>query len=526
MGCCFDADAFRTPLAFGLWVIIFRRGISWNQNAAESDRLFFVDLPGLIQLKACIHHSRLIHHHFKFSSCGLLLVVMVFEDSVVLVNGAIQGRGEVNGTDDRNQVFMNLWVGLMFAMNSSLVLRCLVQQETHVIFQRSDQSGLLSWGGPFRVRSKHEPFFPEILDVDDDSWTLSLRYCHHSPSPSPFSEAFYKLNFIASSRSGSITFFGEENSGGAGLVCLTGVVVVGFLGVARFVAGCPLALSRGVFLVTGFVEEKTIPDSINKNLAPLSPVGRSALRVDSRNICRCSQRLEEVGILQNVHRYLKDGILLDLLLRFEDYLSKKSCKLAIFDFVLGGGLRVYLKDGDRDGKPHKGVKASAKSDVKYSFTSAQDGEPLQDDYVRLCLRNDLKKAQDHTCNNTNQKLSVGVVSPYASQVVTIQEKITHQYEKLDGFSVEVKSIDGVSGWRQDIINLSTVRSNSRGSVGFQSSLQRTNVALTRARHSLWILGNERTLTSNDIVGVKKELDQLDDLANGNSSLFKDAKWKV
>ncbi|GKA49734.1 hypothetical protein Tco_0742807 [Tanacetum coccineum] len=55
----------------------------------------------------------------------------------------------------------------------------------------------------------------------------------------------------------------------------------------------------------------------------------------------------------------------------------------------------YRKDGDRDGKPHKGVKASANSDVKYSFTSAQDGEPLQDD-VRLCLGNDLKKAQDHS----------------------------------------------------------------------------------------------------------------------------------
>ncbi|GJW87860.1 hypothetical protein Tco_0163200 [Tanacetum coccineum] len=56
----------------------------------------------------------------------------------------------------------------------------------------------------------------------------------------------------------------------------------------------------------------------------------------------------------------------------------------------------YRKDGDGDGnsQPHKGVKASANSDVKYSFTSAQDGEPLQDD-VRLCLGNDLKKAQDH-----------------------------------------------------------------------------------------------------------------------------------
>ncbi|GJS39819.1 hypothetical protein Tco_0564862 [Tanacetum coccineum] len=46
------------------------------------------------------------------------------------------------------------------------------------------------------------------------------------------------------------------------------------------------------------------------------------------------------------------------------------------------------------GEPHKGVKASANSDVMYSFTSAQDGNPLQDD-VRLCLGDDLKKAQDH-----------------------------------------------------------------------------------------------------------------------------------
>ncbi|GJT66751.1 hypothetical protein Tco_1018231 [Tanacetum coccineum] len=46
-------------------------------------------------------------------------------------------------------------------------------------------------------------------------------------------------------------------------------------------------------------------------------------------------------------------------------------------------------------RPHKGVKASANSDDTYSFTSAQDGDPLQDD-VRLCLGNDLKKAQDHS----------------------------------------------------------------------------------------------------------------------------------
>ncbi|GKB05601.1 retrovirus-related pol polyprotein from transposon TNT 1-94 [Tanacetum coccineum] len=66
----------------------------------------------------------------------------------------------------------------------------------------------------------------------------------------------------------------------------------------------------------------------------------------------------------------------------------------------------YFKDGDGDGNslPHKGVKASANSDVMYSFTSAQDGNPLQDD-VRLCLGDVLKKAQDHCQRQADEVVS-------------------------------------------------------------------------------------------------------------------------
>ena len=82
---------------------------------------------------------------------------------------------------------------------------------------------------------------------------------------------------------------------------------------------------------------------------------------------------------------------------------------------------------------------------------------------------------------SKKKVSIGVVSPYAAQVASIEEKIRYKYEKRDGFSVTVKSIDGFQGGEEDIIILSTVRSNSHGNVGFMSSPQRTNVALTRAR---------------------------------------------
>ncbi|XVF85504.1 hypothetical protein PTKIN_Ptkin17bG0122900 [Pterospermum kingtungense] len=152
------------------------------------------------------------------------------------------------------------------------------------------------------------------------------------------------------------------------------------------------------------------------------------------------------------------------------------------------------------------------------------------------------------------QLSIGIISPYAAQVVAIQEKISREYDKFDGFAVKVNSVDGFQGGEEDIIMISTVRSNSSGAIGFLSSSQRTNVALTRARHSLWILGNGRTLAKSEsvwealvhdakarhcffnadenkelaeaIVAAKKDLDQMDDLLNRDSVLFKNARWKV
>lgn len=85
---------------------------------------------------------------------------------------------------------------------------------------------------------------------------------------------------------------------------------------------------------------------------------------------------------------------------------------------------------------------------------------------------------------SRKKISVGVVSPYAAQVVAIEDKIREKYEKIDGFSVKIKSVDGFQGGEEDIIIISTVRSNSNGSIGFIRSPQRTNVALTRARYVL------------------------------------------
>jgi senataxin len=84
---------------------------------------------------------------------------------------------------------------------------------------------------------------------------------------------------------------------------------------------------------------------------------------------------------------------------------------------------------------------------------------------------------------TKEKVSIGIVSPYAGQVLKIQEKLARvNYSSDDGFNVNVKSIDGFQGGERDIIILSTVRTNYRTSLQFIYSPQRTNVALTRARY--------------------------------------------
>ncbi|CAH9101363.1 unnamed protein product [Cuscuta europaea] len=197
----------------------------------------------------------------------------------------------------------------------------------------------------------------------------------------------------------------------------------------------------------------------------------------------------------------------------------------------------------------------------YSFISLPNGKEELDD-VGQSKRNMVEVAIVikivHNLfkfwRDTGNEISIGVVSPYAAQVVALKDKIGRRYDNLDGFAVKVKSIDGFQGGEEDIIILSTVRSNRAGTVGFMSSLQRTNVALTRARHCLWILGNERTLMdsnsvwkelvqdarkrqrlfsasddcdlSKTILNVKKELDQLDDLLNADSFLFKNQRWNV
>ncbi|KAL4364782.1 hypothetical protein AHAS_Ahas07G0040500 [Arachis hypogaea] len=111
------------------------------------------------------------------------------------------------------------------------------------------------------------------------------------------------------------------------------------------------------------------------------------------------------------------------------------------------------------------------------------------------------------CLTRRKKVSIGIISPYNGQVHEIQKTIKQYISDSDpNFSVSVRSVDDFQGGEEDIIIISTVRSNGVGNIGFLSNRQRTNVALTRARYCLWILGNASTLMNRNSVWRELVLD--------------------
>ncbi|KAK8699566.1 hypothetical protein V6N13_115649 [Hibiscus sabdariffa] len=196
----------------------------------------------------------------------------------------------------------------------------------------------------------------------------------------------------------------------------------------------------------------------------------------------------------------------------------------------------------------------------YSFINVSGREEMDDlglncrNMVEVALVLRLLRTLFKAWNGSRDRLCVGILSPYVAQVDAIRDNLGSKYENTDGFSVKVKSVDDFQDGVEDIIIISTVRTNSLGAIGFVSNSQRTNVALTRARHCLWILGDGRTLSKCEsvwqglvhdakarhcffnadedmelakvLLDAKKYFNQLDELLNQDSVLFMDARWKI
>lgn len=107
-------------------------------------------------------------------------------------------------------------------------------------------------------------------------------------------------------------------------------------------------------------------------------------------------------------------------------------------------------------------------------------------------------------------LRVGIISPYKAQVNLLKEKLNeHQDLVKSPIRISINTVDGFQGQERDIIYISMVRSNENGEIGFLGDIRRMNVAITRAKKKLVLIGDSATLSQHKF--YKEFLDYIDSI---------------
>lgn len=96
-----------------------------------------------------------------------------------------------------------------------------------------------------------------------------------------------------------------------------------------------------------------------------------------------------------------------------------------------------------------------------------------------------------------ERIDVGLISPYKAQVQYLRRLVRNDtFFKPYRQAITINTVDGFQGQERDVILISLVRANEEGQIGFLNDLRRMNVAITRARMKLIILGDASTLTKH------------------------------
>ncbi|XP_020107342.1 uncharacterized protein LOC109723385 isoform X2 [Ananas comosus] len=132
---------------------------------------------------------------------------------------------------------------------------------------------------------------------------------------------------------------------------------------------------------------------------------------------------------------------------------------------------------------------------------------------------------------TNKR--IGIVTPYRSQLSLLRSRFSNLFGPEVLSEMELNTVDGFQGREVDILVVSTVRASdsstkqcasNSASIGFVADVRRMNVALTRAKFSLWIVGNARTLQTNlhwaALIKNAKERKLFVSVSRPYSSIFK------
>ncbi|GAA5880785.1 hypothetical protein JCM1840_001374 [Sporobolomyces johnsonii] len=133
------------------------------------------------------------------------------------------------------------------------------------------------------------------------------------------------------------------------------------------------------------------------------------------------------------------------------------------------------------------VSGMEKAGRHHSWTNPQEAQTALAIYDRLC--------RDYASIDFGYR--IGIVTPYKGQVQELKRTFRNKYGEEILSRISFNTVDGFQGQEKDIIILSCVRGGSADKgVGFLADTRRMNVALTRARSSIWILGDSNKLRSN------------------------------
>lgn len=133
------------------------------------------------------------------------------------------------------------------------------------------------------------------------------------------------------------------------------------------------------------------------------------------------------------------------------------------------------------------------------YNETQDPETLSrfnEDEAHLLIRQLEKLIQD--VGVAAWSYSLGIITPYSAQVERLM-KLSEASETLSAIRpfVTINTVDAFQGQERDIIAISFVRSNDKGEIGFLGDIRRTNVAMTRAKKKLIMIGDSATLGTHD-----------------------------
>ena len=207
------------------------------------------------------------------------------------------------------------------------------------------------------------------------------------------------------------------------------------------------------------------------------------------------------------HEALRQGLGKTLMERIVENQPQAVCLLQV-QYRMNDAIMQFSSNWFYDGKlkshpsvQHRGILdydtpiTWIDNDFKEDFVGENHGRINKEEAELLIttLKQYIQKIGMHRF--MEERLDIGIISPYRVQTQYIRQLIKAD-EALKPLrkSITVNTVDGFQGQERDIIIISLVRGNEHGQIGFLGDLRRMNVAMTRARMKLIILGNSATLS--------------------------------